>query len=343
LFKDFPSMRLTNPTLPLCNLATQIETDLAQRRGTGLKKPHIPAIADVIAAMIATKSVNTCLLKHALPRQHCNDHAREKFIHRLLKNPRINPNTVMASYGQELLALLCQNGETAIVMLDQSKLVDGVECLMLSIRVGERALPWLWEVIETGGAIGFDVQERLLNTVLKHCPADLPVVLMGDRFYGTAALIGWCQQAGWGYRLRLRRNLELVHEAGLLVSGQLLDQGLGFIEGVELGGVCTNIGVVQDAGYDDAWIIAMDCVPNRARVLDYGLRWGIESLFSDMKSRGFDVCSSHLRQVDRLSRLLLLVSIGLYWCVSLGADAQGSGVVEKKEDFVLGLPRGYGF
>jgi hypothetical protein len=336
-------MRLTNPTIPLCSLATQIETDLAQRSGTGLQKPHIPAIADVIAAMIATKSVNTCLLKHALPRQNCNDHAREKFIHRLLKNPRIDPNTVMANYGAELIKHLCQNGETVILMLDQSKLVDGIECLMLSIRVGQRALPWLWDVIETGGAIGFDKQEPLLNAALKYCPTNLSVVLMGDRFYGTSALIGWCQQAKWGYRLRLKRNLELVHEAGLLVSGQLLEQGLGFIEGVELGGICTNIGVVRDVGYEDAWIIAMDCAPNRARVLDYGLRWGIESLFSDMKSRGFDVCSSHLRQVDRLSRLLLLVSIGLYWCVSLGLDAQESGVVEKKEGFVLGLPRAYVF
>jgi hypothetical protein len=334
-------MRLTNPELPLCSLATQIETDLAQRTTTGLKKPHIPAIADVVAAMIATKSVNTCILKHALPRQNCNDHAKEKFIHRLLKNPRIDPNTVMASYGAELIKHLCQNGETAILMLDQSKLVDGIECLMLSIRVGERALPWLWEIVETGGAIGFEVQERLLNVALKYTPTDLSVVLMGDRFYGTSALIGWCQQAGWGYRLRLKRNLELVHEAGLLVSGQLLDQGLGFIERVTLGGVCTNIGVVRDVGYDDAWIIALDCVPNRARVLDYGLRWGIESLFSDMKSRGFDLCSSHLRQCARLSRLLLLVSIGLYWCVSLGRDAQESGVVEKKEGFVLGLPRAY--
>ena len=30
---------------------------------------------------------------------------------------------------------------------------------------------------------------------------------MGDRFYGTADLIGWCQQRGWDYRLRLKGNL----------------------------------------------------------------------------------------------------------------------------------------
>ena len=30
---------------------------------------------------------------------------------------------------------------------------------------------------------------------------------MGDRFYGTADLIGWCQDRGWGYRPRLKGNL----------------------------------------------------------------------------------------------------------------------------------------
>jgi hypothetical protein len=336
-------MRLNDPTIPLCSLITAIERNLQVRENTGLQKPHIHAIAELVACILDTQSVNTCVLKHVLPRQHTSDHAREKFIHRVLKNPLIQPQRVMGSYGAELLTLLCQQGETAILMLDQSKLVEGFECLMLSIRVGERALPWLWQVVETGGSIGFDVQEALLNEALNHLPKSLDVVLMGDRFYGTSALINWCQQVNWGYRLRLKRNLQLTHAGGLLVSGDLLSQGLAFIEGVELGSVVTNIGVIQDAGHAEPWIIAMDVKPTRARVLDYGMRWGIESLFSDLKSRGFDVCSSHLRHADRLSRVLLVVSIGLYWCVSLGAESKASSTTEKKEVSVHALPKAYAF
>lgn len=330
-------MRLNDPTFPICQLASALEDDLRHRTGTGLQKPHIPAIADIVAAAIATRSVNTCVWKQVLPRKDCNDHAREKFIHRTLSNPLIHPERVMASYGIELLQRLCQHGETAILMLDQSKGVDGLECLMLSIRVGERALPWLWKVVETGGGIGFDVQKPLLDLALQHLPSDVNVVLMGDRFYGTPALIDWCQQAHWGYRLRLRRNLHLQHEGGLLISGELLAQGMPFVENVEMGGVSTNVGVVHDKGHPDAWIIAMDCVPTRARVLDYGLRWGIEALFSDLKSRGFAIDASHLRHPDRLSRLLLIVSIALYWCVSIGETEESEAPVLKKEVCALGL------
>jgi hypothetical protein len=56
--------------------------------------------------------------------------------------------------------------------------------------------------------------------------------------------------------------------------------------------------------------------------LDYGLRWGIETLFSDYKSRGFGLESTHLQRPDRLSRLILVLSIGLYWATANGRQLQ---------------------
>ena len=37
-------------------------------------------------------------------------------------------------------------------------------------------------------------------------------VLLGDRFYGSPALIAWCRAQGWDWRLRLKQDL-LVFEA----------------------------------------------------------------------------------------------------------------------------------
>src|SRR5688500_17241022 len=78
---------------------------------------------------------------------------------------------------------------------------------MLALRHGERALPLAWRVKETDGAIGFDTQKALLDAVVPWLPTRAKVRLMGDRFYGTADLIGWCQEHTWDYRLRLKGNL----------------------------------------------------------------------------------------------------------------------------------------
>jgi hypothetical protein len=59
-----------------------------------------------------------------------------------------------------------------------------------------------------------------------------------------------------------------------------------------------------------------------------------------LKSRGFDIESSHLRHPDRLSRLLMIISIALYWCVSAGAEAEEGNPVLKKEVYALGLREG---
>ncbi len=41
--------------------------------------------------------------------------------------------------------------------------------------------------------------------------------------------------------------------------------------------VMTHIGILHGAGHDESWIIAMDCPPTRAAVLDYGSRLYLDS------------------------------------------------------------------
>jgi hypothetical protein len=64
----------------------------------------------------------------------------------------------------------------------------------------------------------------------------------------------------------------------------------------------------------------MDCVPTRAAVLDYGVRWSIEPMFSDFKGRGFALEDSQLEHADRLERLILIMSLAMYWCVQIGQE-----------------------
>ena len=61
-------------------LITAIEKNLQARENTGLHKPHIHAIAELVACMFDTKSINTRVLKLVLPHPHASNHAREKFI-----------------------------------------------------------------------------------------------------------------------------------------------------------------------------------------------------------------------------------------------------------------------
>ena len=50
--------------------------------------------------------------------------------------------------------------------------------------------------------------------------------------------------------------------------------------------------------------------------MDCGMRFGIEGLFSDLKSRGFSLEDNQLKHSSRLERLLLVMALALYWAVS---------------------------
>ena len=76
----------------------------------------------------------------------------------------------------------------------------------------------------------------------------------------------------------------------------------------------------------------MSDTPGYVTTLDYTARWGIEPMFSDFKSRGFGLEQSQLRTPERLARLLLVMSLALYFAVSTGLwDAATNPTVDEKK------------
>jgi hypothetical protein len=226
----------------------------------------------------------------------------------------------MCPYVQELAIKTAQNGQTVILQMDQSKLVDGLEVLMISMRIGSRALPLAWTVAKTEGNIGFELQEKLLNQVSAMLPEGISVLLMGDRFYGTKSLVEWCQNHHFSYRIRIKGNMLFHHEGATISTQDAYEMGMRSLENATFNKseVTTNIGILHEDGHPEPWFIVMDCAPNKYRTLDYGMRWGIESMFSDFKSRGFGITQSHLIDPDRLERLILVLALALYWSTSIG-------------------------
>ena len=69
--------------------------------------------------------------------------------------------------------------------------------------------------------------------------------------------------------------------------------------------------MIHEAGHPEPWIIAMSDAATAWRTHDYGLRWGIEAMFSDYKTRRFNLEDSNIERTDRLDRLVLVLGIAL--------------------------------
>jgi len=328
-------------------IADSVSAEL-RRRLPKQRKTQREKLALLVATMLDVRSANLMELAAGLPLEadrtgplgNAQRYMRYQWITRLLGNPLVISDAIMEPFAREALERAAADGQPVVLILDQSKLSDRHQVLMLAVRYGERALPLAWRVEETEGAIGFEIQKAVLETVAPWLPAAAKVRLMGDRFYGTADLIGWCQARAWDYRLRLKGNLVVFDRTGKTTTGNCARNKVYYLENVELTGkrARTHIGIIHDPGHCEPWIIAMYRFalpegpepPGYLRTLEYSQRWGIEPMFSDFKSRGFGLEDTQIRYADRLDRLILVMSLALYEAVSTGQAVHHPTPGEKK-------------
>ena len=119
--------------------------------------------------------------------------------------------------------------------------------------------------------------------------------------------------------VRLRSNLWIRHNEKKFQSGQILEKYPDGIEDARLGNSSIKVSIftVNDRYADEDWIIAMNGKPTKEKALLYGKRWGIEAMFSDLKTRGFNIEGTKLKYPDRVERLMMCAAIALDFCIVL--------------------------
>ena len=51
---------------------------------------------------------------------------------------------------------------------------------------------------------------------------------------------------------------------------------------------------------------------------DYSRRWGIETLFSCLKSRGFEIESTHMTEPEKMDKLMAILALTFLWRMVAG-------------------------
>jgi hypothetical protein len=150
-----------------------------QRLLPGQRKTQRNNLALLVATMLDVRSANLMDLAAGLPREAERTDMRYQWITRLLGNSLVVSDEIMEPFAREVLERAAVGGQPLVLILDQSKVSDRHQVLMLALRCGERALPLAWRVEETDGAIGFETQKALLDAVALWLPTRAKVRLMG--------------------------------------------------------------------------------------------------------------------------------------------------------------------
>ena len=251
---------------------------------------------------------------------------------RFVRNQNVKVELEYTPFGQRVLQALGQG--PIVLMIDSTKLGGHCLCLMVSVYYKNRALPLAWVTYKgRKGHSSQQMQLQLFKRIKALLPTDVPVVLVGDGEFDGSEVIDWFQQdSQWRYVCRTDKTNRIfyreqwlgLHELPLSEGQEAFFTEVRFTEKNNIGPV--NILAVWHQARQEHWFFVTNCQSAAEAKGFYTLRFTTETLFSDLKGRGFNLDDTRLWQPDRLHRLLLAAAIAYFFMVALGVEAIVSGV-----------------
>lgn len=194
--------------------------------------------------------------------------------------------------------------------------------LMLGVVHNGVAFPLRWWMLDKKGNSNTDERIDLLEEFFEMFPEVEVDYLTADReFLGADWFEYLLEQVIVEFRIRIRESDKLHNgrqslKAKVVFSHLLTEQQQVLRHRRQVWGHWVYVAAVR---LDDGQllIVVTNHRPHRA-ISDYAKRWSIETLFGCLKSRGFCLESTHLKDPERLSRMIALLTIALCWAFRSG-------------------------
>lgn len=258
----------------------------------------------------------------------------ERRLQRFLSNERIGVEDIWEQFLGQVLPYW-QNQPVTLI-LDITPFEEHAQVVYVGLLQQSRVLPLAWKVMP-GQEEWEQGQWEIVAALFEHVARALgeaDCTLIADRGLSCLTLIQLCQAHSWHYVLRIKqaeyaqRKRYGTFQGWQTCSEIVAHTGQSWFGTVRLWkehAFETQLSAVWDEGHEEAWFLISDRPAGRKRVQQYGWRMRVESTFQDMKRRGWQWESSHVRQRDRLERLLLVLFLAFWWLMHLAASCVHSG------------------
>jgi len=201
-----------------------------------------------------------------------------------------------------------------------------INILMLSVVYKGVALPLMWTLLHRAG--NSDTQERidLINRYIRLFGKENIKHLLADREFVGGEWFAYLISNKILFHIRIRENFEVnipgkgIVKAFRIFNSLPLNTGYNYSKIVFLKGNLVYLSGMKIIGKNGklefviiaSYYFSYDSLPN------YKERWQIETLFKALKTSGFNIEDTHLTDLDRINRLLVLVAITFVWSYLTG-------------------------
>ena len=221
-----------------------------------------------------------------------------------------------------------------------------INILVVAIVINKVAIPVGWRVLPRATKRGNSKTKHrieLIKQLLQIVPASQIKALTMDREFIGKTWLGWLDDQGIGYVVRIKHNTIVDGSAASQYRhrSQLRGSRLRLVWGCEL---FFSGCFIQGKNTREDFLYLVSNRFHGKEALDlYRRRWGIEQVFSHFKARGFDLETTHMsepRKIEKLFAVLTLAFMISYgWGCEMKTNSTLSAPQKKKSIFRLGLDR----
>ncbi len=264
--------------------------------------------------------------------------SRRKKLQRFLDLPSLTIERIWLPIFQDWLNQSFAKEEVLYIAIDRTRW-GLINLLMVSLIVNHRAIPIYFELLDHVGNSDVETQTTIMGRVLPVLKGYKKVIL-GDREFCSVDFAKWLQQQEKTYFcLRLKRNcyLEVEKEVWMQLQTVGLQPGLSlYFQGVKVtktkGFSGANVVCKWKRKYrgwtaDEGWFILSNLNSLDESLDAYQKRFGIEEMFRDFKTGGYNLEGTKVEE-KRLISLILLITLAYSQATLCGEIIKNKGVAK---------------
>ena len=328
-------------------LFTEVKKALISLQPEGIQGhalTRVNTLTALVSGMIDKRSAHLNALGSGLL-QDINDASRESAAKRFVENKYTDYNLHYLPYFTHLLvSIVAQLGPTEglTFIIDGSQMGTGHVALMVSILYKKRSIPIYWLLKK--GKKGHFSTEMHLDVIKKVADFLEPVIakginitLLGDGEFDSYDLQKLCRETlHWNYVFRTACNTLLYENDDPFQPKNVVmpnDTTFVFIDSVDFSQqkypdvhflYWHDKEIYKDplflvSSYDDPFDI----------MFFYKQRFAIETLFKDLKSRGFNLHKNRLTKATALFNLIMIAALGYCLLIAFGQKNQNNSLNNK--------------
>lgn len=258
------------------------------------------------------------------------DESQEQRVRRFFAGQEINQKT----FAKAIIDVFYGNVLKMHIIIDRTNWKFGntdINYLVLAARIGNQTFPLFWTMLDHRGNSNTAQRMDLLDQFIEVFGTETIQSLTGDReFIGDE----WIQYLGKNkvpFFIRVRSNMLVTDNNGehkhikeffnetkrSSITREMYGQNLMFV-GKKMPKTEARTEESKNEGEKeghDEYLIICSNVHNPNHVFDtYKTRWNIEMLFKYLKSAGFNLEDTHMRDPERLEKLMSLLSVATIMC-----------------------------